>query len=723
MKKVLLTIGTLTNLVVLGVLLQASKNVSIDQVDTMYLELPTTPQVREFEPVAVSRVKRSLDKKEVNLKVVPPVVKVIRKKKAKKVSIRKDRVLPVLKLNPIKKEIVIAEANIDERADEDSPLDALYKHYLKIEEEQTELNNKMPVENFGYATKGLSKTNWTAYLENKSIGKELERLAKVEAKNKKIEKVAYNPTDNQLVKGFTNDEPDMKDILKVTQASVKKKGNKNLKNKNKNKDELVFFDYPEITKAEIENKKGPKEKMSLKNKEMTNRPKEELTPVLAAAAPSQLPNFGNKLISPEVIKVIEREMNRPVRIGRNVARANPKKKSKRKEKVIPAPVLNVNSSMTSQVSLSFYEAEIGKGIIEETSGLQFIPSYDKNETIRDDQDGRIVIDYSLSADQGNIRGTVIKYGFMRTNIEISLDTENDEFLFPLVTVDSITKYLDENELEGYGGYLLVDIGDQVEDVDIDSEYEQRIFLDEKFKSVTIDKEFHYILFLGITPGNALVKYLTIEGDVAEKVTHIAMDELSVELARIEQSSLRSIELYEEQVISKKPYELDIQDNEIGYFNNKTAFSKKGTNYFEYKRPSLPRGMRTYLKLDHLNSLIYAGHSDLEKITVPSETFIKNILMAHDMDGLNHECVVQLKVKKKLKDVKMDAESINGSMPFETSYLRENGKLGQDIHPDTDHIFLVGQEQGVFNIRLDYLDGTSDYLQTFCSDGTYLIETL
>ena len=37
--------------------------------------------------------------------------------------------------------------------------------------------------------------------------------------------------------------------------------------------------------------------------------------------------------------------------------------------------------------------------------------------------------------------------------------------------------------------------------------------------------------------------------------------------------------------------------------------------------------------------------------------------------------------------------------------------------------IVGDMEGQFNVKLDYTDGSTEFLKTFCSEGSYLIEQL
>ena len=52
-----------------------------------------------------------------------------------------------------------------------------------------------------------------------------------------------------------------------------------------------------------------------------------------------------------------------------------------------------------------------------------------------------------------------------------------------------------------------------------------------------------------------------------------------------------------------------------------------------------------------------------------------------------------------------------------------GDFYDEISYATERVFLMGEEQGTINIKLNYTDGSSQFIQTFCSDSTYLVEQL
>jgi len=63
------------------------------------------------------------------------------------------------------------------------------------------------------------------------------------------------------------------------------------------------------------------------------------------------------------------------------------------------------------------------------------------------------------------------------------------------------------------------------------------------------------------------------------------------------------------------------------------------------------------------------------------------------------------------------------MALITTYLDNDGHWSQEPTELTEQMFIAGDERGSISLRVEYLDGSKDYLQTFCSYDTYLVEQL
>ena len=131
--------------------------------------------------------------------------------------------------------------------------------------------------------------------------------------------------------------------------------------------------------------------------------------------------------------------------------------------------------------------------------------------------------------------------------------------------------------------------------------------------------------------------------------------------------------------------------------------------------------RKYLKLDHLGESLYIGRWEQSNLVVPTEAYISHILDMFDMKG--GECLVQLNLSKDLSGFNINGISATNSMRLDVKMLDADGKMYNDIGEKTEKIFISGREQGIINIELEYSDSSSQYIQTYCSENTYLVEQI
>jgi len=63
------------------------------------------------------------------------------------------------------------------------------------------------------------------------------------------------------------------------------------------------------------------------------------------------------------------------------------------------------------------------------------------------------------------------------------------------------------------------------------------------------------------------------------------------------------------------------------------------------------------------------------------------------------------------------------MFLEVSSMDRDGVFSSDNVELAEKIFLAGDQEGLISARLEYSDGSIEFLKTYCSEGTYLIEQL
>ena len=88
-----------------------------------------------------------------------------------------------------------------------------------------------------------------------------------------------------------------------------------------------------------------------------------------------------------------------------------------------------------------------------------------------------------------------------------------------------------------------------------------------------------------------------------------------------------------------------------------------------------------------------------------------------------ECLIQLNVTKPILSSYLNALSSQNYMQTNMRFLDENGSFYEEVSDKTNRIFIHGQQEGVVNIKLNYIDGSSQFVQTFCGKDDYLVEQL
>ena len=123
--------------------------------------------------------------------------------------------------------------------------------------------------------------------------------------------------------------------------------------------------------------------------------------------------------------------------------------------------------MSEEIIITALHADVGKGFDGPLENISFAPSYDPYNEVTDVSDGEISIDYSLSSQSGILKGSLSKRHFVRTTIEVPLGIEYSKLEVPLISQDSLATFIDNYSLVSYGGYFLVDLANQTQDLEIE----------------------------------------------------------------------------------------------------------------------------------------------------------------------------------------------------------------------------------------------------------------
>ena len=354
--------------------------------------------------------------------------------------------------------------------------------------------------------------------------------------------------------------------------------------------------------------------------------------------------------------------------------------------------------------------------------FEYVPDYDRAERTDDQTSGEIHFGYSLSGEMNTQTGVVQSQGMITTRVELNLGTETG-IEVPLLNEEGVQKFLQKRNVSIEGNLLMLAIDPSILDTEIDSSFGARFFFDKKFKSINTSANASYVLYAGVKTGNIMVRYLLSNKESAQKIVYVGDGEMFFEDASFTNSNRETFSFTSRNLLGQKQKELIISGEAISYFNTNITARKKTLNAYEIKVPELASGMRKYLEFKHLNDSIFVGSWNQKDIEIPGNDFIGKVLEANQVNSLKDRCVVQINLSKDLREIKANGKNRTGEMFVESTSLDNEGNFSRDSFELAEKVFVTGDMEGQFNIKLDYTDGSTEFLKTFCSEGTYLVEQL
>lgn len=355
--------------------------------------------------------------------------------------------------------------------------------------------------------------------------------------------------------------------------------------------------------------------------------------------------------------------------------------------------------------------------------FEFVPDYDRSERSDDQGSGEIGFGYSLTGAMNTQTGIVHAVGMIPTRVELNLEGRAS-FEVPLINEQGIQKFLEKEGLSVEGNLLMLSIDSSIKDTEIDSNYAGRFYFDKKFKVLTNGPVgASFVLFAGVKTGNILVRYLLNNKETAQKIVYVGDGEMYFEDAEFIASEREVFELTTRNLLGQKRKELIIDGSLINFFNTSISAKKKALSAYEMKIPTMPSGMRKYLEFKHLKDTIFVGSSNVKEIEIPTNDFIEKVLEVNQVSSLKDRCVVQVNLSKDVREIKANGKNRSGEMYIETNYLDKDGNFSNENFESASSMFMVGDQEGLFSVRLDYTDGSVGFLKTFCSEGSYVVEQL
>lgn len=330
------------------------------------------------------------------------------------------------------------------------------------------------------------------------------------------------------------------------------------------------------------------------------------------------------------------------------------------------------------------------------------------------------IHYDIAKEGSIVRYMVDGKSLVPLSFEVGLLFGQTEFEIPLIEKESFLRFVDRYSSDAYGGALLVDLYDKLETAEIDRPYVEKIYLTEDFKKTTQDNDYRYLLFLGIDQGNALLQVQTMDGLYAEKVINIQNDEIFFEYPVVSEGEAKEFNLFEESILTNKVQELNVRGG-IYQFNSKNRAIEVGINRYKIKTSFRISGMKNMLEFENDRGNVIVSYNDESNVVLPSQEYQQYLIDLFDLGSMEENCIVEIRPSKKIKNIRFDSFDNKGKMPTDLYYFDEDGMFDLEPSELTTKAYFIGDGPGVIYSEIEYIDGKKDYLKTYCSNKTYLIE--
>ena len=366
----------------------------------------------------------------------------------------------------------------------------------------------------------------------------------------------------------------------------------------------------------------------------------------------------------------------------------------------------------------------------ELQGFEVRFQDDLAEAQEDFGSGAVTLEMQLSQAKMTRSITLLKRGYIPTSTEVILEEGNGSVSIPMLEEDAFNNLQASYERNGSVGALLVELDDDSELAQVDVKFGNVIKLNGDFKRTESD-DFRYQLFIGIQAGNTLLTYKRRNGEVVNKIVHVHEHELTYDANFYEDVVNEKIRLYEEDLLAKESSPLIISGEQVKIFATQNTAKKINDHTYKMNFGTSHLGGRRYLELYHQNEPIFVGIRDNNNVTVPSENFMRFILSKVEGAQLGNRCLVQVNLSKKIEKFEVAAESVASSLMTYAQVLDSDGKFYDSVSDKTRKIIVIGESQGStdisadakINLKIQYLDGSSQFLNSYCSPNTYLVEQL
>jgi hypothetical protein len=367
---------------------------------------------------------------------------------------------------------------------------------------------------------------------------------------------------------------------------------------------------------------------------------------------------------------------------------------------------------------------------ESVKGFEVRFQDDLSQIVEDYGAGEVVLKEEMASPKMTRSISILKRGFIPTNTDLIMEEGVAALSLPLIEERVFNEISHDYGSRGLIGAVLVELDEKTEVAQLDVPFGKVLHLDGDLKK-TQSGDYRYQLFLGVQAGNALLTYKHNNGQDVKKIIHVHEHEVTFDSNFYETVPHNKFQLVEEDLLAREAAPLIISSEQVRVFASNKKSKKINDHTYKMDLNMGHLAGRSYLELLHHKEPVYVGLRDNKKIVVPSENFMRFVLSNFKEAKLGNRCLVQINLSKKAESMEIGSESTAASLMTATQVLDSDGKFYDSIGEKTRKIIIVGENQGApgispdakINVKIQFQDGTRQYLSSYCSPNTYLVEQL
>ena len=385
----------------------------------------------------------------------------------------------------------------------------------------------------------------------------------------------------------------------------------------------------------------------------------------------------------------------------------------------------VDENHNAVLNIRTVSVNLGTSVMGNIKSFGFEPMYDVYDYV-ESRDGALEISEDVNNQIGFIPGKIMAVDHMSIRTDIALEKGEFDVSIPMITMNSFNNLIADKQIPNSGGHVLIDKDDETSNVDIAADYEQKLYFNSDFVQVETIQEAKYILFVSVTPGFADINYNTYHLGHSSKAVLIEDAVIYFELNGYIKRNSKVINIHERTLAGRVSPALNLEKEHVKRFFSDQVADVHNGNYFEFTEFVTPLGIREYFSVVDGTEFVVGTLGDEEKIEIPGEGFRKKVIEEEfNLNDLEFHCLVDISMPldKKIDSIKYSGITFDDEMDIEVKYLDEDGYFHNDYAAITKNMYLLGTQSGQMNLKIKYKDGTSDYLQSFCKQNTYLVEQL